>query len=96
MCVHEGRVVLVGDGGGGVGGAVVPVDGALARGGHDDGGGERQPHRAQAEQEGQRLGTIWLAVGRHHMAAAAVGGDRYHMAVGRDHDDPGATARTLS
>jgi hypothetical protein len=30
------------------------------------------------------------------MAAAAVGGDRYHMAVGRDHDDPGATARTLS
>jgi len=76
--VHEGRVVLVGDRSGG--GAVGVVEGAVARGGHDDRRGESQPERAQAEQEGHRLGAIGRRRGRHHVALGSV------------HDD----ARTIS
>jgi len=75
--VHEGRVVLEGDGGGGG-----VVDGAVARGGHDDRRGERQPERAQAEQEGHRLGAIGRRRGGHH-----------DMAVGSVHDDARTIAR---
>ena len=83
--VHEGRVVLEGDGGGG--GAVGVVDGAVARGGHDDRRGERQPERAQAEQEGHRLGAIGRRRGRHHVALGSVHDDARTISLAFANDD---------
>ena len=59
----------------GGGAAVGVVEGAVARGGHDDRRGERQPERAQAEQEGHRLGAIGRRRGRHHVALGSVHDD---------------------
>jgi hypothetical protein len=88
--VHEGRVVLEGDSGGGD--AVDAVDGAVARGGHDDRRGERQPERAQAEQEGHRLGAIRRG-GGHHMAVGSVHEDARTLANFANHDVRSTPAR---